>query len=127
MANNYRIATGDGRFLTLLTVGGPVTAQVDNPAALNQIWNIPTYDGHNSTVQNLGFQVPMPFAAADGPAIIGNIAPIAWNFVDAGGNNYLQQVATGLTWRAAPGNGGVVTLVAANLADPAQQMAITPA
>ncbi|KAF8839171.1 hypothetical protein BDN67DRAFT_970483 [Paxillus ammoniavirescens] len=127
MANNYRIATSDGRFLTLLTVGGPVTAQADNPGALNQIWNIPNYAAHNSTVQNLGYQVPMPFATANAAAVVGNQAPIAWNFVDAGGNNYLQQVGTTLTWRAAAGVGGAVTLVQANLTDPAQQLAITPA
>ncbi|KAF9236011.1 hypothetical protein BU15DRAFT_64375 [Melanogaster broomeanus] len=84
---NYRLSTNDGRFLTLLTNDGPVTAEANNPGALNQIWSIPNFANHNSTVQNLGFAPPMPFAISAPAGVAGGQAPLAWNFVAAGGNN----------------------------------------
>jgi len=122
---NYRLSTNDGRFLTLLTNDGPVTAEANNPGALNQIWSIPNFANHNSTVQNLGFAPPMPFAISAPAGVAGGQAPLAWNFVAAGGNNFIQEVGTNLTWRTGAGNGGVVTLVPANFVDPAQQLGAT--
>ncbi|KAF9236006.1 hypothetical protein BU15DRAFT_64373 [Melanogaster broomeanus] len=122
---NFRISTNDGRFLTLLANNGPVTAEADNPGALNQIWNIPNFANNNSTVQNLGYAAPMPFAVLVPPAgVSGGQAPLAWNFVGVGGNNFIQEVGTNLTWRVGVGNGGMVALTPANFVDPAQQLAV---
>ncbi|KIJ09372.1 hypothetical protein PAXINDRAFT_17529 [Paxillus involutus ATCC 200175] len=127
MANNFRIAAGGGRFLTLLAQDGPVTAQADNPGALNQIWNIPGFAGNNSPIQNLGYQAPGPFANPIAGAVVGDIPPTAWNFIVAGGNNFIQQVGANLTWTVGPGPGGAVALLPANFADPTQQLGILPA
>ncbi|KIK76948.1 hypothetical protein PAXRUDRAFT_835163 [Paxillus rubicundulus Ve08.2h10] len=106
-----KIRTNDGRFLTLLTEDGPVTAEADNPGALNQIWDIPNISGIDSTMQNLGYQNPEPYAGlgADGATIVGGQQPIEWNFISAGGHSFIQQVGSDLTWTSiTPGVGSAV-------------------
>ncbi|KIJ09376.1 hypothetical protein PAXINDRAFT_102260 [Paxillus involutus ATCC 200175] len=147
MATLRRIKTDDGRFLTLVTEDGPVTAEADNPGALNQIWNIPGISGIQSTMQNLGYIHPEPYAGlgADDTTIVGGQEPIEWNFISAGGHSFIQNFGS-LTWTIEPGIGstvrdyphgfqapndsilsdGQVKLAAESLTDPAQQLALIP-
>ncbi|KAF9236009.1 hypothetical protein BU15DRAFT_77416 [Melanogaster broomeanus] len=125
-----RIRTGDGRFLTLLTGDGLVTAEADNPDALNQIWNISDLHGEDSIIQNIGYPRPQPFAVLDaaGSRVVGGQPSIDWNVVSADGSNFtIQKAGSDLTWTIAPGIGGEVTLAPESLTDPAQQLALVPA
>ncbi|KAF9236008.1 hypothetical protein BU15DRAFT_77415 [Melanogaster broomeanus] len=129
MATLRRIRTGDGRFLTLLTKEGVVTAEADNPGALNQIWYIPDIGKINSTMQNLGYRDPKPVAVlgADGTTIVGGQQSIEWNFILTGGHSFIQQVGTHSTWAIARGIGAAVKLAPTSLEDPAQQLELIPA
>ncbi|KIK76949.1 hypothetical protein PAXRUDRAFT_835165 [Paxillus rubicundulus Ve08.2h10] len=125
-----KIGTSDGRFLTLLTGGGPVTAEADNPGALNQIWGIPDLNGEDSTIQNLGYPRPQPFAVLDpaGSTVVGGHPSIDWKINSEDGSNFnIHKVGSDLTWTIAPGVGSIVTLSAENLTDPAQQLVLVPA
>ncbi|KIJ09375.1 hypothetical protein PAXINDRAFT_172504 [Paxillus involutus ATCC 200175] len=126
-----KIRTSDGRFLTLLTGGGPVIAEADNPGALNQIWDIPGLDVEESTIQNLGYPRPQPFAVLDGTGstVVGGQPSIDWKIISEDGSNFniRNKVSSDLTWTIAPGIGGKVTLAATNLTDPAQQLVLVPA
>ncbi|KAF8839174.1 hypothetical protein BDN67DRAFT_1070259 [Paxillus ammoniavirescens] len=149
MTTLRRIMTDDGRYLTLLTEGGPVTAEADNPGALNQIWNIPGISEIHSTIQNLGYRHPEPYAGlgADGITIVGGQELIEWNLISAGGHSFIQQVGSNRTWSSTtPGVGSVVRdyphdlrtpndpilsdgqvkLAAESLDDPAQQLTFIP-
>ncbi|KAF9239632.1 HAD-like domain-containing protein [Melanogaster broomeanus] len=121
MATLRRIRTGDGRFLTLLTKEGVVTAEADNPGALNQIWYIPDIGKINSTMPNLGYRDPKPVAVlgADGTTIVGDQQSIEWNFILTGGHSPIQQVGTHSTWAIARGIGAAVKLAPTSLEDPA--------
>ncbi|KAF9236010.1 hypothetical protein BU15DRAFT_77417 [Melanogaster broomeanus] len=121
-----RIMTSDGRYLTLLTKEGPVTAEADN-LAFNQIWDIPTLASAYSTIQNLGYATPKPFANLGADGIIGGQVPLAWTIVSSGGNIFIQQVGSDLTWTVEPEISSTVTLTAASFTDPAQQLVLVPA
>ncbi|KIK76946.1 hypothetical protein PAXRUDRAFT_835162 [Paxillus rubicundulus Ve08.2h10] len=121
-----RIMTSDGRFLTLLTKEGPVTAEADN-LAFNQIWDIPTLTSTYSTIQNTGYATPRPFVNHGVDGIIGGQAPLAWTIISSGGNIFIQQVGSNLTWTIAPGIGNAVEFAPEDLTDTAQQLALVPA
>ncbi|KIJ09377.1 hypothetical protein PAXINDRAFT_102261 [Paxillus involutus ATCC 200175] len=123
-----RIMTSDGRFLTLLTKEGPVTAEADN-LAFNQIWDIPTLSSPYSTIQNLGYATPKPYAGldADGITIVGGQVPLAWNIISSGGNTFIQKVGSNLAWTIESGIGSTVELAAQSLTDPTQQLTLVAA
>ncbi|KAI9567729.1 hypothetical protein HD554DRAFT_2314702 [Boletus coccyginus] len=119
----HKITTSSGKYLTLLTQTGTLTAAPDN-GATNQTWDFQP-SGNNWTIRNTGYNLTS-YAYSNGQdaaSVSGNTLSTEWFIVPNAGNYSIQLGSnTSLAWNV--GSNQQVNLAGTRLQNAAQQFGI---
>jgi len=86
----HKIRTSSGKYLTLLSQSGNVTAQTSN-GATNQTWNIQLAGSSTYTLRNIGYDLATYAYSAgqSGSAVVGSTSSYEWSIVVSSGNYFI--------------------------------------
>ncbi|KAF9236888.1 hypothetical protein BU15DRAFT_63609 [Melanogaster broomeanus] len=123
-AGYHKIKTSSGKYLTLLSQTGNVTAQTAS-GATNQTWDVQPAGSSTYTVRNTGYDASTYAYSAgqNGSAVNGSTSSLEWSIVVSSGNYFFMPASdSSLAWNVGDNNG--VTLTGKQLTNSSQQFTV---
>ncbi|KAF9236890.1 hypothetical protein BU15DRAFT_63611 [Melanogaster broomeanus] len=123
-AGYHKIKTSSGKYLTLLSQTGNVTAQTSN-GATNQTWDVQPAGSSTYTIRNTGYDTSTYAYSAgqNGSAVTGSTSSLEWSIVTSNGNYFfLPGSDNSLAWNVQ--DDGSVKLNGKQLTNSGQQFTI---
>jgi len=123
-AGYHKIKTSSGKYLTLLSQTGNVTAQTAS-GATNQTWDVQPAGSSTYTIRNTGYDTSTYAYSAgqNGSAVNGSTSSLEWSIVVSSGNYFFLPASdSSLAWNVGDNNG--VTLTGKQLTNSSQQFTV---